>query len=74
VLRALHPSLATVFRQKTGQLAAALQQKNEERRESARQAIRSLIDRITGGVQPAVLAAVEGGGVSPDPAASRLRL
>ena len=44
---ALHPAMATVFREKTEQLAAALQQTNAERRESARQAIRSLIDRIT---------------------------
>jgi hypothetical protein len=38
--------MADVFRQKTTQLAAALEDKDEEQRESARQAIRGLIDRI----------------------------
>ena len=43
---ALHPRMADVFRKKTMQLAAALEHTDEEQRESARQAIRNLIDRI----------------------------
>lgn len=38
--------MAEVFRRKTMQLAAALQHEDEERRESARQALRGYIDRI----------------------------
>jgi DNA invertase Pin-like site-specific DNA recombinase len=93
-----HPKMAVVFRQKTMQLAAALEHEDEEQREVAREALRGFIDRIVippgegllqvvgnfgemlaaaagrdgatvayvgcGGVQPAVLAAVERGGVS----------
>ena len=38
--------MAEVFRQKTMQLAAALEHENEEEREAARQALRGFIDRI----------------------------
>ncbi len=43
-LPALHPHMAEVFRQKTMQLAAALEQDQE--RDAARQALRGFIDRI----------------------------
>ena len=45
-LPALHPKMADVFRQKTIQLAAALEHEDEEQRESARQLLRGFIDRI----------------------------
>lgn len=45
-LPALHPHWAEVFRQKTMQLAAALEHEDDEQRESARQALRGLIDKI----------------------------
>jgi hypothetical protein len=45
-LPALHPQMAEVFRQKTMQLAAALEDEDEEQRESARQALRGFIDHI----------------------------
>lgn len=46
LLPALHPRMADVFRETTMQLAAALEHSDEAQRESARQAIRGLIDRI----------------------------
>ena len=45
-LPALHPHWAEVFREKTTQLAAALEHQDEEQRESARQTLRGFIDRI----------------------------
>lgn len=45
-LPALHPRMAEVFRERTMQLAAALEHTDEAQRESAREAIRGLIDRI----------------------------
>lgn len=43
---ALHPQMAEVFRQKTEQLAAALDHQETPTREAARQALRGLIERI----------------------------
>lgn len=94
-LPALHPHMATIFRERVEQLAAALNQEDELQREQARSIIRSLIERIEipaegllvvrgnlgkmltaadgaaavgyvgcGGVQPAVLAVVERGGLN----------
>jgi hypothetical protein len=45
-LPALHPQMAEIFRQKTLQLAAALEQDDEEQRASAREALRGFIDQI----------------------------
>ena len=45
-LPALHPRMADVFRERTMQLAAALEDTDEAQRESARQTLRGLIDRI----------------------------
>lgn len=42
----LHPDMSEVFRQKTEQLASALEHEDEEQRETARQALRGFIDRI----------------------------
>ena len=46
LLPALHPQWAEVFRRKTEQLAAALEHEDDEQRESARQRLRGLIDKI----------------------------
>ena len=43
---ALHPHMAQVFEQKIQQLAVALEHEDAELRESARQTLRALIDRI----------------------------
>jgi site-specific DNA recombinase len=45
-LPALHPHIGEVFRQKTMQLAAALEQADEQQREAARQSLRGFIDRV----------------------------
>jgi site-specific DNA recombinase len=46
VLPALHPHLATVYRQKVERLAAALAHEDEDQREAARSALRGFIDQI----------------------------
>jgi len=43
---AFHPKMADVFREKTMQLVAALEHEDDQQRESARQALRGLIDSI----------------------------
>jgi hypothetical protein len=45
-LPALHPQMAEVFRRKTTHLAAALEQEDDEQRETARQALRGFIEKI----------------------------
>ena len=44
---ALHPHLATVFREKVERLASALVHENEEQREAARGALRGLCRRLS---------------------------
>jgi hypothetical protein len=46
VLPTIHPHMATVYRQKVEQLAAALAHENEELREAARSGLRGFIDEI----------------------------
>jgi site-specific DNA recombinase len=46
VLPALHPHMATVYRQKVERLAAALAHEDEDQREAARSSLRGFIDRI----------------------------
>lgn len=46
VLPALHPHMATVYREKVERLAAALAHEDEGHREAARSALRGFIDRI----------------------------
>ena len=46
VMPAIHPNMATVYRQKVEQLAAALAHEDEELREAARSGLRGFIDEI----------------------------
>ena len=57
-LPALHPHMATVFRERVEQLAAALHQEDEVQRDQARAVIRSLIEGIE--IPPSGLLVVRG--------------
>ena len=46
MLPALHPHMATVYREKVERLAAALAHEDEDQREAARSALRGFIDQI----------------------------